>query len=392
VDHLTLCVKRALEKQSLERQTHRLLEEQARNLYTLAIEQSRMHTIVSCMADGVLVTNREGEVVLFNQTFRQLLNCPSSLPLPGPLQDYCNDEALDAAIQTLLKEAPAEPGKCISQELSHGQTHLRALSAPFFGPDQQVLGTVTVFHDITRSKELEQMKSDFVNMVSHELRSPLTAIKLQHGVILDGLAGELTPKQQELMSRAHAKIQGLLDLINDLLDVAKMEAGHRQLEQVPLPLGEMLGEVVELLRPKAQDQKVLLQLALPGDLPLVLADRRSMEEVFTNLVSNAINYSPDGGEVTVAAVSHNDYVEVLVSDTGIGIEAEEIPKIFDKFYRVKHPRARQVIGTGLGLAIVKGIIEAHRGSIKVESTVGVGTTFRVFLPSATASLGQEHAG
>jgi signal transduction histidine kinase len=351
-----------------------------------------MHTIVNCMADGVLVTNREGEVVLCNQTFRQLLSCPASLPLPGPLREYCNDEALAAAIQTLLREAPAEPGKCISQELIHGQTHLRALSAPFFGPDQQVLGTVTVFHDITRFKELDQMKSDFVNMVSHELRSPLTAIKLQHGVILDGLAGEVTPKQRELMSRAHAKIQGLLDLINDLLDMAKMEAGHRQLEQVPLPLKEVLGEVVGLLQARAQDQKVDLKLAAPPDLPLVQADRRSMEEVFTNLVSNAINYSPDGGEVTVAAVSHNDYVEVLVSDTGIGIEAEEIPKIFDKFYRVKHPRARQVIGTGLGLAIVKGIIEAHRGSIKVESTVGVGTTFHVFLPTASPAWVAEHAG
>jgi signal transduction histidine kinase/FixJ family two-component response regulator len=392
VDHLTLCVKRALEKQSLERETQRLLEEQARNLYTLAMEQSRMHTIVNCMADGVLVTNREGEVVLCNQTFRQLLGCPSSLPLPGPLPDYCNDEALKAAIQDLLKEAPQKPDKHISQELGHGQTHLRALSAPFFGPDHQVLGTVTVFHDITRFKELDQMKSDFVNMVSHELRSPLTAIKLQHGVILDGLAGELTPKQRELMGRAHAKIQGLLDLINDLLDVAKMEAGHRQLEQVPLPLGEVLGEVVGLLQAKAKEQKVSLKLSVPNDLPPVLADRRSMDEVFNNLVSNAINYSPDGGEVTVAAVSHNDYVEVLVQDTGIGIAAEEIPKIFDKFYRVKHPRARQVIGTGLGLAIVKGIIEAHRGSIKVESTLGVGTNFHVFLPSAAAAWVDEHAG
>ncbi|MDP3183586.1 MAG: response regulator [Desulfobaccales bacterium] len=392
VDHLTLCVKRALEKQSLERQTRRLLEEQARNLYTLAIEQSRMHTIVNCMADGVLVTNRDAEVVLCNQTFRQLLSSSSSLPLPGPLQDYCNDEALQAAIQTLLKEDAAEPSKCISQELCHGQTHLRALSAPFFGPDQQVLGTVTVFHDITRFKELDQMKSDFVHMVSHELRSPLTAIKLQHGVILDGLAGELTPKQRELMTRAHAKIQGLLDLINDLLDVAKMEAGHRQLEQVPLPLEEVLAEVVGLLQARAQDQKVSLKLSVPDDLPPVLADRQSLDEVFTNLVSNAVNYSPDGGDVTVAAVSHNDYVEVLVSDTGIGIEAEEIPKIFDKFYRVKHPRARQVIGTGLGLAIVKGIIEAHRGSIKVESTLGVGTTFHIFLPTASAAWVGEHAG
>ena len=380
IDHLILVVKRALEKQSLERRTRQLLEEQARNLYTLAMEQSRMHTVVNCMADGVLVTNREAEVVLCNQTFSQLLGCSSPLPLPGPLTAYCDDDSLKEAIQTLLTCGAQEPQKCISQELLKGGVHLRALSAPFFGPDQQALGTVTVFHDITRFKELDQMKSDFVQMVSHELRSPLTAIKLQHGVILDGLAGELTPKQRELMTRAHAKIQGLLDLINDLLDVAKMEAGHRQLEQVPLPLGEVLAEVVELLKAKAQDQKVDLTLAVPPDLPLVRADRRSMDEVFTNLVSNAVNYSPDGGDVRIAALSHGDYVEVLVTDNGIGIEPGEISKIFDKFYRVKHAKTRQVIGTGLGLSLVKGLIEAHRGSMEVESQVGVGSTFRVFLP------------
>ena len=277
------------------------------------------------------------------------------------------------AIHLLLTEAPENPGKCISQELCQSRLHLRALSAPFFGPDQQVLGTVTVFHDITSFKELDEMKNDFVRMVSHELRSPLAAIKQQHAVILDGLAGDLTEKQRELLTRAQDKIQGLLDLINDLLDVAKMEAGHGQLEQVPLELGEVLTDMVELLRAKAEDQKVNLSLELPADLPLILADRRSMEEVFTNLVSNAINYSPDGGEVTVSAVSHGDYLEVRVQDTGIGIEPEEVAKIFDKFYRVKHPKTRQVIGTGLGLSLVKGLIEAHRGTVEVESEVGGGT-------------------
>jgi signal transduction histidine kinase len=135
------------------------------------------------------------------------------------------------------------------------------------------------------------------------------------------------------------------------------------------------------MQARAEDQKVKLSLEVPADLPLVLADRRSMEEVFTNLVSNAINYSPDGGEVTVSGVSHGEYLEVRVQDTGIGIEAEELPKIFDKFYRIKHPRTRQVIGTGLGLSLVKGLVEAHRGTVEAESELGRGTVFRVLLPS-----------
>jgi signal transduction histidine kinase len=135
------------------------------------------------------------------------------------------------------------------------------------------------------------------------------------------------------------------------------------------------------MRAKAEDQQVKLRLEVPTDLPPVLADRRSMEEVFINLVSNAINYSPDGGEVTVSGVSHGDYLELRVRDTGIGIDPEELPKIFDKFYRVKHPSTRQVIGTGLGLSLVKGQVEAHRGTVEVDSEVGRGTVFRVLLPA-----------
>ncbi len=381
IDHLTLVVRRALEKQQLEAKARQLQEEQARNLYNLALEQSRMHAIVNCMADGVLVTNRDAEVVLGNPTLMQLLGVATPPPQPGPLQDYLQDEAFQEAIRGLLGDGDQDSGKFIAQEIFTGQAHLRALSAPFLGPEKQILGTVTVFHDITTFKQLDEMKNDFVRMVSHELRSPLAAIKQQQAVILDGLAGELSDKQRELLTRAQAKIQGLLELINDLLDLAKMEAGHGQLEQVPLALGEVLGELVELLRPKAEAQKVRLELDLPADFPLIRADRRSIDEVFTNLVSNAINYSPHGGDVNITGISHRDYVEVLVRDTGVGIEPEEITKIFDKFYRVKNPETRLVVGTGLGLSLVKGLIEAHRGSVTVESQPGEGSTFRVLLPT-----------
>jgi signal transduction histidine kinase len=381
IDHLTLCVKRALEKQLLERRARELLEEQAQNLYNLALEQSRLHTIVNCMADGVLVTNRDLEVVLCNHTFSQLLGLNAPAPLPGPLSVYLDDPALQETVQNLLDGTQTNPDACISQEIERGSRHLRAMIAPFWGPEQEVLGTVTVLHDITSFKELDQLKSDFVNLVSHELRSPLSSIIMQHKVILDGLAGELTAKQREMLTRAHDKMQGLLELINDLLDLAKIESGHRQLEETPLALGELLIELVELLRPRAEDQNIILTLSAAPDLPHILADRRGMDEVFTNLITNAIKYSPDGGNVKVTAVSHVDYVEVSVSDQGIGIEEDEIPKIFDKFYRVKHPKARQIIGTGLGLAIVKNLIEAHRGAIEVTSREGEGTTFKVLLPT-----------
>jgi two-component system phosphate regulon sensor histidine kinase PhoR len=377
LDHLILCVRRALNKQRLERQAREHELERARNLYSLALEQSRMHTIVHCMADGLLVTNRDLEVVLVNAAIYQLLGLGPLSP-PAPLADFIQDETLREAIQSLLENG--DENRTISQEFTSGRMHLKALSAAFRGPDQQVLGTVTVFNDVTSFKELDEMKNDFVRMVSHELRSPISAIRLQHAVILDGLAGELTDKQRELITRAQAKLQGLLELINDMLDVAKMEAGFRHFEQVPLQLPEILNEIVEFMEVRAEAQRVKLRLEADPGLPAVLADHRGMEEVFTNLISNAINYSPSGGDVTVSVGMNGEFLEVRVSDQGVGIEPEELPKIFDKFYRVKSPETRQVIGTGLGLPIVKSVVEAHRGIIEVESQVGVGSTFRVMLP------------
>jgi two-component system, OmpR family, phosphate regulon sensor histidine kinase PhoR len=379
-DHLVLVVNRALEKQALERRTRELQDAQARNLYDLAMEQSRLRTIVNCMADGVLVTNRDLEVVLHNPALMRLLELNAHPEQAAALEDFFADHALVEGLRAMVEKADHASG-LISQELRRGRLHLRALSAPITGPEHQVLGSVTVVHDVTTFKELDEMKSNFVHLVSHELRSPLATIKQQQSVILDGLAGELTAKQKELLQRSQEKIGGLLELINDLLDVAKIESGHAMQQQVPLQLAELLRDTVTFMQGRAEHQNIELQLELPGELPVVQADPRSMEEVFTNLISNAINYSPDGGKVLVSAIAHGDYLEVRVSDTGVGIAAEEIPKIFDKFYRSKHPKTRQVIGTGLGLAIVKGVIESHRGSVEVESQLGVGTTFRVLLPT-----------
>jgi signal transduction histidine kinase len=243
------------------------------------------------------------------------------------------------------------------------------------------VGTVTLLKDVTIYKQLNEMKSNFVQLVSHELRSPLASIKQLLAVVLGGLAGELRDKQKELLERSQLKIQDLLDLINDLLDVTKIESGQWFKQQVPVNLAEVLNHIIELIKPRAEGQNISLRLEIPEDVPLIEADPRSMEELFSNLISNAVNYSPDGGEIGVSLASSVNFVEVCVSDTGIGIDPEEISKIFDKFYRIKDPRTRFVRGSGLGLAIVKGIVESHRGSVEVESKPGLGTTFRVLLPT-----------
>jgi len=261
---------------------------------------------------------------------------------------------------------------------------LRAISAPAIGPDAEIVGTVTVLEDITAFKKLDEMKSDFVNMVAHELRSPLTSVRQQNSVILEGLAGPLLEKQEAFLSRGVRKIDQLLELINDLLDIAKIEAGKHVQRRVPLNIDRILMETVELMDGRAGERGIELSCSCE-DLRPIQADPKSIEEVFNNLITNAINYSPDGGLVAVSAKGLNEYLEIKITDTGVGIDGEELPKIFDKFYRVKHPKTRQVMGTGLGLAIVKGIVDAHHGTIDVESIPNKGTTFRILLPVITDS-------
>jgi signal transduction histidine kinase len=219
-------------------------------------------------------------------------------------------------------------------------------------------------------------------MVAHELRSPLVSIRQLNSVLLEGLAGPMDQKHFDFVNRGTRKIDALLELINDLLDVAKIEAGKFVQRRVPTDLGKILKDCIALLDPRAKKQGVELTCFFQ-DLKPVQADPKNMEEIFNNLISNAINYSPDGGKVNVTAKGLGEYIEIKVADTGVGIPAEEVPKIFDKFYRVKHPKTRQVIGTGLGLAIVKGAVEAHHGTIDVESVLDKGTVFRVLFPAMT---------
>jgi len=378
VDQFLLTVNRASEKRRLEQKARLFQEENIRNLYDLNMEKSRLKTIINCMANGVMVTNRNLEVVLHNPALMRLMEVSEDIENPVALTSIINDEALLTTLKSILSGQCSEK-ESISQEISVGKNVLRIISAPVLGPDSSVVGTVTVFDNITAFKQLDQMKSDFVNMVAHELRSPLVSLKQLNSVILDGLVGPVQEKQRDLIRRGLKKIDRLLKLINDLLDVAKIEEGKYIQHQVPIDMEEIIRDVVSMMEPIAKEKGITLAYSCENMKP-VQADPKNIEEIFNNLITNAINYSPDGGTVTVSAKGLGEYMEIKVSDTGVGIEPEELPKIFDKFYRVKHPKTRQVVGTGLGLAIVKGIVEAHRGTIDVESTPNKGTTFRILLP------------
>jgi len=381
-DQFLLTIERAADKRRLEQKGRLYEEEKQRNLYDLNLEKSRLKTIINCMANGVLVTNRNLELVLHNPAFARLMDISSEIRPPVALTRLTENPAL---IDTLRKMQGGEIPKddFVSQEIQAGKSVLRAISAPAVAPDDGVVGTVTVLEDITAFKRLDEMKSDFVNMVAHELRSPLVSIRQQNSVLLEGLAGPLQEKQQEFLDRGVKKIDQLLELITELLDIAKIEAGKHVLHRVPMDVEALLQETVSLMEPRAQEQGVTLSCDCK-DVQPIQADPKGIGEVLNNLITNAVNYSPGGGRVEVTVHRRGDNLEIRISDTGVGIPPEELPKIWDKFYRVKHPETRQVMGTGLGLAITRGIVEAHQGTIDVDSAPGRGTTFRILLPIMTS--------
>ena len=231
-------------------------------------------------------------------------------------------------------------------------------------------------------REKEIMRESFVTLVSHQLRSPLASIKQYFGVIREGFAGEVTDKQKEIIRKAGGYIDSLLQLIDDWLDMSRVEAGRIAEKFELISLSPVLSETFEVLNPQAEAKKVVLELNSRDNLPLINGDPKCLKEAFLNLVSNGINYNREGGTVTVTVKEQGDDLAVEVSDTGIGISRENLPFIFDEFFRVKSRETLYIRGTGLGLPIAKRIIEAHNGRINVVSELGKGTTLSIFLPKA----------
>jgi two-component system sensor histidine kinase/response regulator len=234
----------------------------------------------------------------------------------------------------------------------------------------------------TLRREKKLMEENFITMVSHQLRSPLVAIQQYFEVILAGMAGRVEDTQKEMILRAKERLGSLLQLINDWLDMARISRGQIVDKFQPLALDKLLEKQLEFMRPLAEEFKVRLELRPTEKPALVLGDEQSLEQVFSNLITNAIKYNKAEGSVAVTVREEDQTILAEVADTGIGISNEQLPFIFDQFYRVSRREDQKIRGTGLGLAIAKKIVEAHHGSIQVSSEPGRGSTFSVRLPKA----------
>jgi two-component system phosphate regulon sensor histidine kinase PhoR len=359
--------------------------EYTRAMQDIAEEKSRMRVLINRLTDGVMATDSQKRVVLANPAFLRMVGCREVHAVGCPVGEVIRYEQLDQLIDRALAISGDELVElteeiCCEAEAGQMGQILKARCIPYIDRAGRTVGTITVLHDITALKHMDQIKSEFVSMVSHEIRSPLNSVLAQLKIILDGLAGEVSPRQQEILERASEKVKSLVNLSSELLDLARIESGLIRQEKEQLNLSDILADQVAFHAAKAQAKGISLTLESLPELAPVFVDRRNMEEVFANLISNAINYTPEGGKVVVGAAMESGYLRASVSDNGIGMAPEDLSHIFNRFYRIKSDKTRFIIGTGLGLAIVKSIVEAHNGFIRVESEPDRGSTFHVYIP------------
>jgi two-component system phosphate regulon sensor histidine kinase PhoR len=341
--------------------------------------QNRMEAVLAGLGDGVVLTDAAGIVLRVNAAAAQMFNTTEAGAIGLPFVQVCRDHELDTLLRSAL-DTPESERRLAAVE--HGLNRRTLLTtAHVIQDDSERLGLV-VLRDISELRRLETVRREFVANVSHELRTPLTSIRalvetLESGVVDDAAVAN------DFLSRIIGEVDRLTALVEDLLDLARLEAGRTPLNKVRTDPAELVRRGVDRLRPQTDRAQLALDVSADSPLPLIDVDAARIEQVLLNLVHNAIKFTPPGGRISVHVSADARQVMVDVQDTGIGISAEEQSRLFERFY--KSDRARRSEGTGLGLAIAKHIIQAHGGDISVTSTPGEGATFRFTLPIGTTT-------
>ena len=369
---------------ALERRLTELARDFQSQYARTAEERERLEAVLRNMLDGVVVLGADGRTALANAAATELLGIPPLVELLGArLALLCRNPDLVAIIDELLGSRPRPVTRDVILD-GPERRFLSVAAAPIELAGGRG-GAILVLHDVTRVRRLESMRADFVANVSHELRTPLTAIRGYAETLLGGALDDRARALQflQVIERHSERLSRLID---DLLTLSDLELGRTELHPEPFELEGIVEGVLEVLRAKAEGKGIDLRMELPAGLPPVLVDRDQIEQVLINLIDNAIKYTPAGGRVRVSAATRDNEdrgaVEIRVVDSGIGIPEKDIPRLTERFFRVDRARSRELGGTGLGLAIVKHIIQAHGGSLAIESRPQQGTTVRVGLPQA----------
>jgi PAS domain S-box-containing protein len=342
----------------------------------LSHEKAKLENIMLSMNEGVIATDQENRVILANPQSRILLKLPGE-DLTGR---EINTVLPDTQAGNLFMDVVAT-GEVRVQEYTLPDGKILSLQIAPLRRGDRIWGAVGILQDVTEVRRLEQMRRDFVANVSHELRTPMTSIQGFVEALLDGLADDQESHDRYLHVILDESVR-LNRLINDLLDLSRLETGQLSwpMEAVNLPV--LIGQVVAKMQPQLDQQNLTVNMDIPEGLPPVWGNRDRIQQVMINLLGNAVSFTPSGGMISVAAAEYNEGVHVSVSDTGVGVPLEEQERIWQRFHKVDKARTRRLGGTGLGLAIVRQIIDAHGGTVGLESVPGQGSTFYVTLKKA----------
>ena len=347
--------------------------------------------ILDSLDAGVIAVDTERHILFMNRRFARMIGVVRDNWIGRSIEELrpLFDSHLPSA-DPLLDDAhrggtPKDKHTTDFEWLSEGGiVKLRSESSPIFDPGGKIVGRVYSFRDVSREKEIDRMKSEFIAVASHELRTPMTSIKGSVDLILSGLAGPVSADTLELLEISKKSVDRLIRMINEILDLAKIEAGQIKLDLVKADLTDSVERSIRGVRGLADRNQIALKLVRAEPLPQVEVDRDRIEQVVTNLLSNAIKFSPVQGEVRVELAAENGWVTCAVVDQGTGISEEDLPKVFGKFQQVGNQRKG---GTGLGLAITQAFVNEHRGKIWAESQVGSGSRF-IFALRAVNSAGK----
>jgi len=346
---------------------------------SVSSERDTLAAVLSAMEDGILIVDPGGTVLRSNRAAARFLSAEA--PLEGrSFVEVLRDHELSGVIQGCLQRGAAESGVA---EVGPASRYIRVVATPLRGKQE---GALALLQDLTEVRRAETVRRDFVANVSHELRTPLASLKALVETLEDGAIDE-PEVARDFLSKMHAEVDGLAQMVGELLELSRIESGRVALSIRAEEVGPMLRRAAGRLAAQADRAGVGLSVELPDDLPMVAADSERMGQVLINLLHNAIKFTPPGGRVHLSARQDGDRVLVSVSDTGVGIAAEDLPRIFERFY--KADRSRSGGGTGLGLAIARHLVEGHGGRIWVESEQGKGSTFSFSLPVA---VGQDGLG
>lgn len=364
------------------REIFELFGEQRKRMAEIIKENKYLEAVLNAIGEGVLMADARGRIIRINEALRLLLSLPSETQPQIPLEIIRQVELQEAIKRTI------QDGQKRSFEFTPplGQRTFR-VNVVGFNPSAvaetdgraQNKGAIAIFYDITRLKELERIRQDFVANVSHELRTPLTTIKGYVETLIDGALKEEIAEQFVYVIKRQT--DRLVKIVEDLLTLSKIESQEFQFRIEEINLSEFIDELITLIKERAEKRKIsIIKEEVPAHLS-VFADRDYLELVFINLLDNAIKYNIEAGSVRIAAQMQDEkYLQICIRDTGIGIPREDLPRVFERFYRVEKGRSKEYEGTGLGLSIVKHIVQAHGGKIWAESKVGAGSAFYFTLP------------